>query len=576
MNLQHVSPEKTLCSGLYIRKSNGFISLVTMLLLVLPTILTFGQSPEVRKAFRLIDIEQPSKGIAALEQLVSANPTNTNYLYYLGLAQLRTGAKDKAAKSFEKGLNTNEKDALNYAGKGYLKLLEKNPAEAKVLLDKALAISKSKDANVLKAVAEAYLTDTKYLLDAMNLLNKAKTINPTDPEIHLLLGDAYLIQNSQQGGEAVSSYERAAKADPKTAKPYYKIAKIFQRAKNNEEAIKYFTQGITIDPEYAPIYKELGELYYVTKQPDKAVEAYEKYLAITENPADAKFKLAFFYFMARKFDKADAIFREVTTNPNVSPIAWRYWAYSLTEQGKPTDQNKAGDPAKLEEARKAFGKYFEKAKPEDIQASDYAYFGNLQLYSKTPLGDSLANENFAKSLALDSAQLDVAQSQADTYFRRKKYPKAIDAYELLLKIRNPPSTADLFNLGRSYYQNLQFAQADSVFTKVTERAPQQTLGYQWAGRARQQIDSTGVQGLANPMYEQLIEKSLTNPEKYKKELIEAYMYFAAYYINIKKDVPKAKEYLEKILAIDPAHAQAKEALKVINEPAPKNPTKGGK
>jgi hypothetical protein len=78
------------------------------------------------------------------------------------------------------------------------------------------------------------------------------------------------------------------------------------------------------------------------------------------------------------------------------------------------------------------------------------------------------------------------------------------------------------------------------------------------------------------MYEQLIEKSLTNPDKYKKELIEAYMYFAAYYINIKKDVPKAKEYLEKILAIDPAHAQAKEALKVINEPAPKTPSKGGK
>jgi tetratricopeptide (TPR) repeat protein len=566
MNLQHVSPDKGL------RTSKRSI-VMTMFVMALTVISSFAQNPEIKKALRLIDIEQPTKGIQALEQLAKSNPESSSHQYYLGLGYIRTGNKEKALEAFEKGIKLNEKDGLNYAGKGHVRLLEKNPTDAKANLDKALQLSRSKDAIVLRAVGAAYINDTKFLLDAINALNKAKTINGADPETHMLLGDALLLQNQQQGGEAVSSFERAAKADQKSGKPFYKIGKIFQRARNNDEAIKFFNQSISVDAEYAPSYKELGQIYYVNKQADKAVEAYEKYLTLTENPADAKFQLAFFYFMAKRYDKADAIFNEVLSNPNVSPIAWRYKAYSLTEQGKPTDQNKAGDPAKLSEASKAFEQYFKKAKPEDIQAQDYAYLGNLYLYQKTAAGDSLANMNFAKSLELDSMQFEIAQDHAETYFRRKKYPEAITVYKQLLARKDQPSTADLFNLGRSYYYNQQFTQADSAFTKVAERAPNMTVGYQWAAKARTQIDSTGAQGLANAMYDSLIEKSLANPEKYKKELIEAYYYFSMYYIGVKEDVAKAKPYLEKILALDPNHAKAKEAIQIINEP-PKTPTKG--
>ncbi len=52
------------------------------------------QPADVKKAFRLIDIEQPTKGLAAMEQTVKANAAAENaaaYQYYLGLAQIRTG-----------------------------------------------------------------------------------------------------------------------------------------------------------------------------------------------------------------------------------------------------------------------------------------------------------------------------------------------------------------------------------------------------------------------------------------------------------------------------------------------------
>jgi tetratricopeptide (TPR) repeat protein len=555
----HVGPGIKTNSRLFGR-TNSFLALLMMLTL---SVSSYGQSPEVRKAFRLIDIEQPSKGISALEQLANSDPKNAAVnLYYLGLAQLRTGAKDKALATFEKGISTDDKQGLNYAGKGHVRLLEKNPTDAKANLDKALSVSKSKDINVLKAVAEAYLTDSKYLLDALNALNKAKNINATDPELNLLLGDAQLMQNAQQGGEAVSSYERAAKADPKMAKALFKVGKVYQRARANDIAIASYEKAIATDADYAPAYKELGEVYYVQKEYAKAVSMYEKYLTITEAPGQAKFQLAFFYFMAKNYEKANTIFKEVTANPNAPAFALKYYAYALTEQNK------------TQEARTAFENYFKKAKPEDIQASDYAYFGKLQLELKTPEGDSLANEAFAKSIDLDSAQAEILQLHGDTYLKRKKFSQAVAAFKQLMSIRQQPLSQDLWSLGRAYYYNEQWMEADTAFTKLAERQPNMTVGWQYAARARRQIDSTGVQALANPMYETLITKALENPEKYKKELVEAYLYFGSYYINIKPDIPKAKSYFEKILQVDPAHAEAKEAIKAINEAA-KAPVKNG-
>jgi tetratricopeptide (TPR) repeat protein len=265
--------------------------------------------------------------------------------------------------------------------------------------------------------------------------------------------------------------------------------------------------------------------------------------------------------MAKKYDKANAIFKEVTTNPNVSPVALRYYAYSLTEQEK------------TDEARKIFDQYFQRAKPEELQGSDYLYFGKLLLETKE---DSLATINFAKAVEMDSTQVEAAALRAETLFKMKKFLEAIDAYKQVISMRGEnPMTIELFNLGRAYYLEGFNHEADTMFIKVAERAPTQTLGPLWSAKARQQIDSTGSQALANPMFEKVIEIGSTDTTKFKKDLIEAYMYFVSYYINVKEDVPKAKSYLEKVLALDPAHAQANEALKVINAPAPKQ-NKGGR
>jgi tetratricopeptide (TPR) repeat protein len=542
MILQPTRPEKNLFS--IFTNRTLFEALLAIVFLAGFSTFTFGQSPEIRKAVRYIDSGQPSKGLQALEQMVSSNPGNSTFLYYLGLAQIRTGAKDKALATFEKGIAANGKDGLNYAGKGYVRLLEKNPTDAKIQMDKALQVSRSKDVGILKAVAEAYLTDTKYLLDAFNALNKAKEINSSDPEIHMLLGDALLLQNVQNAGPTVSAYEAAAKADPKLARPHYKIGKIYQKARSNDNAIAAYEKAIAVDAEYAPAYSELADIYYVDKKADKAVEVYEKYLPLTEDKEQAKFKYAFFLFMAKKFDKANEIFKEVVTNPNVPIVAFRYYAYSLTEEEK------------TDEARQMFKRYFEKARPEDIQALDYAYFGRLHILIKTPEGDSLANEAFTNSLTLDSTQAEILQLHGDAYMRREKFSEAIKAFKQLMAIRRQPLSQDLWSIGRAYYANEQFNEADSAFTKLTEKQPNMTVGPLYAARSRANIDSSMSEGLAKSMYEMVLERAMTDPKKNKKEIIESYEYFGVHAIKIEKDVNTAISYFEKILALDPSNKQA--------------------
>jgi cytochrome c-type biogenesis protein CcmH/NrfG len=543
-------------SGMF---SRTLLPLLFALLFMASTNSTSAQSPEIRKAFRYYDIEQPSKLIPALEQAVKANPENS---YYLGLGYILTGNLEKALSTFEGGISANSKDPLNVAGKGHVKLLQKKTAEGKTLLTEAAEMNRKKTADQWKAVGRAYLSDTKFLLDAIAALEKAKALDNGDPYTHFLLGEAYLLQN--RGGESVSSYERAASADPKWATPLHKVAKVYQRSKNNDIVMEYLNRAVTVDPEFAPAYKDLGESFYKQKKGAEAVKALEKYLSISETPGEAKYQLGFFYMMAKNYQKASEIFGQVLNDKNASPTALKFYAFALVEQGK--DQ----------EARKILDQYFSKAKPEDIKATDYASFGKLLLKLKE---DSLANEAFAKGVALDSADLEVLELHADTYFKRKKYAEAAEEFKKLIGLKEKKSPNDFWQMGNAYYYSDQFIQADSAFTKLSEIVPNQTFGYLWAAKSRAQVDSTGESGSAVPMYEAYLEKALAKPgdlEKEKKNIIEAYDYLGQYAIyhspNPKEGLAKATEYFTKILELDPTNERAKEVMKTINEM--NNPAQG--
>lgn len=557
------SPDQQLNTGRFIA---GTSTVLIMLLIMASINATFAQSPEIRNAYRYLDIEQPSKLKPALEQAAGDNPGN---LYYLGLGYILAGDLDKALATFEKGIAEDKKNPLPVAGKGHVKLLQKKTAEGKALLAEAADMNRRKTAEQWKAVGRAYLSDSKFLLDAISALENARGLDNGDPVTHLLLGDAYLMQN--RGGESVSSYERAVSADPKLAKPLYKIAMVYWRSRNNEIVMDYLNRAVKVDPEFAPAWKWLGEMYYRQNQAAKAVEAHEKYLAISETPGEAKFQYAFFLFLAKDYQRANAIFKEVLNDKNASPTALKFYAFSLIEQGKD------------EEAQKILEQFFQKAKPEEIKPSDYASYGKLLLKLER---DSLANEAFAKGIELDTAfqEMEIRELHAETYRKRKKFAEAAQAYKDLITAKESaeirPSAYDLFWMGYSHYLENHFMHADSAFTRVAEQQPESTLGYLWAAKARVQIDSTGEHGLAIPMYEKYLELVLENTEgieKEKKNIIEAYDYLGTYALHHKDNVEEATSYFKKILELDPSNSRAQEFMRTVREiNNAQPPPRGGK
>lgn len=518
-------------------------------------------NPVIAQANRLLDTDRPIKALKLLNDEVAKTPTAALW-YYVGVAQIKNGQPEEAAKSFDKSVAADEKEALGLVGKGLLLMQNNKPDEAKIQFDKALALSKSKNPVVLKEVAKAYLTNIKYGAQAQALLEKAKSANKNDAETFLLLGDAFLAQNN--GGSAVSNYETAASLDPKNGAAHYRIGLVYIRSKNLPVSEQAFIKATQVDPEYTLAYKELGEAYYMAKEGKKAVEAYEKYLALTDKPEAGNVRMAFFYFMARDFAKANALFETLVQKPEVSPLTLRYYAISLYEAAIANNKDAAG----LEKSLTAFNNYFAKANEADVDAGDYKYVANIFIEQKQ---DSLAINYLQKSLAKDPKQFELTQLYAETAFKLKKYPEAVDGYKKLIALRPKPSTNDYYTLGRAGYLSQQYQLADTAFRKVIELQPTMTVGYLWEARTQAQLDPDSKNGLAKPFYEQLIEKSATvAPDKSKNDLIESNSYLG-YFALTNKDLNKAKEYYNKVLALDPANEDAKKAIAGIN--AIQNPPK---
>src|SRR5689334_3739693 len=125
-------------------KKFGFTAVATILFLI-PTLSSFAQDATIQKALYLLDTEQPKKALELAAQTVKASPTLTaQQWYYYGYVLIQAGKKEEALTAFDKGLQLDEKEALNYAGKGWVRFLEGNP-ESKTLLDKALSMTKSKN-----------------------------------------------------------------------------------------------------------------------------------------------------------------------------------------------------------------------------------------------------------------------------------------------------------------------------------------------------------------------------------------------------------------------------------------------
>ncbi|MCC6690710.1 MAG: tetratricopeptide repeat protein [Bacteroidia bacterium] len=500
----------------------------------------------LNEAIRMTENEQFESADKAFQKLIQAQPTNGSNYYYYGENFFKNDLPDKAKTMYQKGIDVNANNALNYVGLGKIQYAQNNMSEANANFFKAKTISQSKNAAALMEIADVYInSEVKNVTEAIKLLNAASIIEPKNPEIYTLIGDAYLEQND--GNMAIANYEKALNINPKFTKAILREGKLYSRAKNYNLALDYYNKAIAIDSSFAPAFRERAELRFRAGQSDRAAADYQKYLRLNDN-ISARIRYASFKFVSKDYKTAIEEMQAIQTKDTSDVNVYRLLGYSYYETGNYSNgvTNMTAFFAKAPAAGKK------------LLASDYEYLGKSQIKIGN---DSLGELNLLKAIQMDSSKTDLYSDIASGCLKKKNYPCAILNYEKKIASEKDKTgnANDYYGLGRAAYFSKDYVKADTSFSQLIRMQPNLPYGYLWRARCNAQFDPDSKKGMAAPHYEKYIVQASADMEKNKRDIIEAYEYLG-YYNMLLKNYPKAKEDWTKLKEIDPNNIKAKKAL----------------
>ncbi|MSQ78488.1 MAG: hypothetical protein EXR21_02260 [Flavobacteriaceae bacterium] len=507
---------------------------------------------------RQLDAMQYGNAKNTFANLQTEEPNNVDYFYYLGEISRLIDDPAAAKAQFEAGLTKNPNNALCMIGLGKLELDNKNLEAAKVHFNKALELTKTKNAQVLLFVGQSLISaDVKDLDMAEPLLKKASELDKKNPEVFLALGDLYSERNDAQ--LPIKNYEEALRINDKYAKAYMKKGLLFARARTQEAyqtAVETTQKGIEVDPDYAPLYAQMAEIYSLSKRYEKAKENYVKYLSMVNNDLYARVRYASFLYLSKDFAKCVEEINAIQVVDSSRIFLYRLLGCSYYETGD------------YPNALKNLDQFFEKQKdPKKIIADDYRY--NAMTLSKSGK-DSLAAETYKKLINMDPSKSDYWVEVGNIYIKMKKYREAIQAFKAHSAIKE--NVNDYFSIGKAYYNMTKqdstcHDSAIAAFKKVTEMKAEWPVGYYWLANATFSKEAKknlkDVSGDVKDIYEKFIGMAKADSVKYKRELVPSFNYLGNYYYE-KKKLPEATAACKSLLALDPENKNGlslKKALK---------------
>lgn len=536
---------------------------IILMAVAMPTTAALAQSGDAGR--RAVDLERYQQAKSIYKSQLNDKRQADNAYFALGDIYLRTDKPDSAAYYFNQGISKNSKSYINHVGLGKIEFEKGNQAAAEQHFEQALKRRGKKDSYVLAMIGEAYVeapnATEAQLNKGIGYLKQSLERESNNPVANVILGDAYL-KLKKGGGEAMSAYDRAIQLDDKYAKAYLRRGQLYTSSRNFPEAETAFKRAVEIDPNFAPVYRDLGELYYFAGQYDQALSTFKKYVDMAEQTPETQAKYASFLFLTKNYDQTLQVAEQVLQQDPGNTVMNRLRAYSYMELGQP------------DTALQAMEQYLQKVDQNKLIAQDYEYYGRILAKNNQP---EKAVENLQKALEMDSTKVELYQELANAYASNGKYDQAI---EVLNKKRETikPSNADFYYMGNIYMMagedmtkandaqkaSEYFKQADETYANVVKDNPTYAYAYLWRARANASQDPETEQGLAKPYYEEFINQTANEKDKYKQDLIEANSYLG-YYYYLKGDRANATKYWTEVTTLDPGNEQAATALSEINK-----------
>ena len=278
----------------------------------------------------------------------------------------------------------------------------------------------------------------------------------------------YIVVNLRPVTAARSSKPGTVRADavdanvsPKAKQVYEEATKLLQ-AEKYDEASKLLKRAISLQPDYVTAHNDLGAVYMKLNQLDKAEETLRHAITLNDNWYLPKLNLGLVLNRQRKHQEAAKLLTELENKhpdqPKIHPpliealIEARQWPQAKEELQKALSL-KGADTVDLKiklgmvDLRQgnfvtAVAAFREATSAEPDNALAQFNLGAALLESNDLDGAETA---LRRAYQIEGARMPGAQLQlGQLYFRKKDYPKAIEAFELYLRdLPNAPNAAQV-------------------------------------------------------------------------------------------------------------------------------------
>ncbi len=439
---------------------------------------------------------------------------------------------DKQMKPYYKA---NKKNAANLIEFGRAFYEAKDTANARVYANHALAASKNK-------CAPAYV----------------------------LLGDIAAL--AEDGGAAAAYYDQAIYADNKYVDAYKRYAMVYSKIDPNGSArkldeLKANCPEVSIDAIKAHIYMRASERATERQQVQENRRlAYEHYMKANLGQLD-KGELNEFvrasYFTGHPQDAfrvAEAGLKLEPRNRTFNRMAM-FASYDLKN---------------YDVAKSYINKYFNES--DSVTASEYDYYYTALIYDAL---DERENAKKAYHQALENVNEEsmikswtILKTLSDSHMKENDFENAIKYYQDYMSSK-PELKVDDYEGLSTIYSKYADASDDAkkveligkgadVYSQIAEKFPIQKA-YATYKRAEMinKTDKDMAKRLAKGDYQQVVDILGQKADRSKSEntMLKYSLHYLMFSSYLDKNIPGAKEYAEKILAIDPEY---KPALEIQN------------
>lgn len=492
--------------------------------------------------YKLIQYGKYNSAIEAMSKIADNNPEAA---YVLGLAHIEKEDFAAARQAFAK----HPTDFFTLAGQAQILIKEGKVAQAEPILQGIVDKAKKKDWERYKVAADAInYGGAGNVTNAEQWYLKSLEIKK-DVNAYVALGDLYQYRMQNRGGDAMTNYESAEKLNENQSLVYSKIANLWLRSRNYEKALDYFTKAKDADTQNPLPYKSLASAYNRAGQTKIALENIEKYLQLSEQSTKDKIDYANILLAAKEYDKAATVLNDLLSANLNEPTLYRALAYTQFEQKK------------YNEALASLDRFFKENSNAKYTADDYLYKGKINIAiagadtanAASYIATAEKDLETALTMVEEADKLATYTEIADIYKGAGSWKEAGEWYGKVLNAKGEKATAfDYYNAGLYAYYGKEYQKSFDIFTAMKNKFTDEGTAYYWVARAAETLDPEGDKGTALVPYQEWLAFSKEGYTPATADIVRAYQYIGYYYYKTDK-IKESKEYIAKILTLDPAN-----------------------